>query len=100
MVHTAERFLDQLKLQDQINKFANSQFDGLGLQPLVGKDFFSELQKQNDIDRRIAKDMDMNLSSDQIHNIKNLKYLQGLKRKSQMQTHKKFNSDLINQITE
>lgn len=63
MVHTAERFLSQLKLQEKVNKFSTSQKASLVLQPLVGKDYFSELQMQNMIDRRISKDMELSLNS-------------------------------------
>lgn len=70
-----------MRLQEKINKYGGSKKFGIELQPLVGKDFFSELQKQNMIDQRISKDMDLSLTRDQVLSIQNLKYLQGLKRR-------------------
>lgn len=82
MVHTAERFLSQLKLQDKVKKFTSQQKASLVLQPLISKDYFQELQVQNQLDQRISEDMELSLNSQQMLNIKNLKYLQGLKRKT------------------
>lgn len=102
MVHTAERFLSQLKLQDKVKKFTSQQKASLVLQPLISKDYFQELQVQNQLDQRISEDMELSLNSQQMLNIKNLKYLQGLKRKTNVKiaVDKNKKNRTSNMITE